>query len=96
LGVVSKSGLSVFVGLIAVDVFDWPLGRRRRLVIAVGAGILGAAAFNLWRGLTGRFAKNPRLLKIGDREETIGPGAPSRSCSGRTRRRRRSPSPPRG
>jgi hypothetical protein len=48
-------------------VLDWPLGRW--LVIAVGAGILGAAAFNLWRGLTGSFRKNLKLRKMGRWEQ---------------------------
>jgi hypothetical protein len=48
-------------------VLDWPLGRW--LVMAVGAGILGAAAFNLWRGLTGRFRTHLKLRKIGEHEE---------------------------
>jgi hypothetical protein len=48
-------------------VLDWPLGRW--LVIAVGAGIIGAAAFNLWRGLTGSFRKNLKLRKMSDWEK---------------------------
>jgi uncharacterized protein DUF1206 len=50
-------------------VLDWPLGRW--LVIAVGLGILGAAAFNLWRGLTGSFRKNLKLRKMSDWEEKV-------------------------
>lgn len=48
-------------------VLEWPLGRW--LVFAVGAGVLGAAGFNLWRGLTGRFRKNLKLRKMGETEE---------------------------
>lgn len=48
-------------------VLEWPLGRW--LVIAVGAGILGAAAFNLWRGLTGSFRKKLKLREMGRWEQ---------------------------
>jgi hypothetical protein len=50
-------------------VLEWPAGRW--LVAAVGAGILGAGVFNLWRGLTGRFRKRLKLRKLGDTEERV-------------------------
>ena len=48
-------------------VMDWPLGRW--IVAAAGLGILGAGAFNLWRGVTRRFRKNLKLRKMSDLEE---------------------------
>jgi Domain of Unknown Function (DUF1206) len=50
-------------------VLDFPAGRW--IVAGVGAGILVAAAFNVWRGLTGRFKKNLKLRKMGETEERV-------------------------
>jgi hypothetical protein len=50
-------------------VLEWPAGRW--LVAAVGAGILGAGVFNLWRGLTGRFRRRLKLRKLNDVEERV-------------------------
>lgn len=46
---------------------EFPLGRW--IVAAVGLGILGAGAFNLWRGFTARFRKNLKLRKMSELEE---------------------------
>jgi uncharacterized protein DUF1206 len=50
-------------------VLEWPAGRW--LVAAVGAGILGAGIFNLWRGVTGRFRKRLKLRKLGELEDRV-------------------------
>lgn len=44
-------------------VLDLPAGRL--LVAGVGLGILGAAAFNLYRGVTMKFCENLKLRKMG-------------------------------
>lgn len=46
---------------------DWPLGRW--LVAAVGVAILGAAAYNLWRGVTSSFRKNLKLREMSKLED---------------------------
>jgi hypothetical protein len=46
---------------------EWPLGRW--IVAAVGVGILGAGAFNLWRGVTGSFRKKLKLREMSELEE---------------------------
>ncbi len=43
-------------------VLERPLGRW--LVAAVGIGIIGAGAFNVWRGVTARFRKNLKTRKM--------------------------------
>jgi hypothetical protein len=48
-------------------VMEWPLGRW--IVAAVGVGILGAGAFNLWRGVTGSFRKKLKLREMSELEE---------------------------
>jgi hypothetical protein len=48
-------------------VLEWPAGRW--LVAAVGLGVAGAGAFNLWRGLTARFRKRLKLRKMSDLED---------------------------
>lgn len=49
------------------QVLDLPLGRW--LVAALGLGIMGAGAFNLWRGFTTRFRKRLKLRKLSKRED---------------------------
>jgi hypothetical protein len=49
-------------------VLELPLGRW--LVAAVGLGILGAGAFNLWRGATRSFLERLRIEKMSDVEQT--------------------------
>jgi uncharacterized protein DUF1206 len=48
-------------------VLELPLGRW--IVAAVGLGILGAGAFNIWRGVTTKFCDNLKLRKMSDFEE---------------------------
>jgi hypothetical protein len=48
-------------------VLEWPAGRW--LAAAVGFGIAGAGAFNLWRGVTTRFRKRLKLRRMGELEE---------------------------
>ncbi len=48
-------------------VLELPLGRW--IVAAVGLGILGAGAFNVWRGVTRKFCDNLKLRKMSDLEE---------------------------
>jgi hypothetical protein len=48
-------------------VLEWPAGRW--LVAAVGLGVAGAGAFNLWRGLTARFRKRLKLRTMSDVED---------------------------
>ena len=50
-------------------VLEWPAGRW--LVAAVGLGILGAGAFNVWRALGARFRKNLKLRKMSDTEDRV-------------------------
>jgi hypothetical protein len=50
-------------------VLDIPLGRW--LVAALGLAILGAGAFNLWRGLTTRFRKRLKLRKMSEVEDRV-------------------------
>jgi Domain of Unknown Function (DUF1206) len=50
-------------------VLDLPAGRW--LVAGVGAAVLAAAAFNVWRGVTGRFKKKLELRKMGKTEEKV-------------------------
>jgi Domain of Unknown Function (DUF1206) len=50
-------------------VLEWPAGRW--LVAAVGLGIAGAGAFNLWRGLTTRFRKRLKLRTMSDTEDKL-------------------------
>lgn len=50
-------------------VLELPLGRW--IVAAVGLGILGAGAFNVWRGVTRRFRKNLKLRKMSDLEDKL-------------------------
>ena len=52
---------------VTARVLEWPLGRW--LVAAVGLGVLAAAAFNVWRGLTRRFRKNLKLRKMTEVED---------------------------
>jgi Domain of Unknown Function (DUF1206) len=52
---------------VTARVLEWPLGRW--IVIAVGLAILGAGAFNLWRGVTRRFRKKLKLRKMSDLED---------------------------
>lgn len=52
---------------VTARVLEFPLGRF--IVAAVGLGILGAGAFNLWRGFTARFRKNLKLRKMSELEE---------------------------
>lgn len=47
-------------------VLELPLGRW--IVAAVGLGILGAGAFNVWRGVTRKFCDNLKLRKMSDLE----------------------------
>jgi hypothetical protein len=54
---------------ITARVLDFPAGRW--LVGAVGAGVLAAAAFNFWRGFTGRFKKKLKLREMGQTEERV-------------------------
>ena len=48
-------------------VLEWPAGRW--MVGAVGAGVVGAGLFNLFRGVTGRFRKDLKLRKMGELED---------------------------
>jgi hypothetical protein len=48
-------------------VLELPLGQW--IVAGVGLGVLGAGAFNLWRGMTARFRKNLKLRKMSEVEE---------------------------
>jgi hypothetical protein len=48
-------------------VLDLPLGRW--IVAAVGLGILGAGAFNLWRGVSGKFRERLKLRKMSELED---------------------------
>jgi hypothetical protein len=50
-------------------VLEWPAGRW--IVAGVGIGILGAGAFNLWRGLGARFRKNLKLRKMTSTEDRV-------------------------
>jgi uncharacterized protein DUF1206 len=50
-------------------VLEWPLGRL--LVAGTGLAILGAGAFNLWRGLGARFRKNLKLRKLSETEDRV-------------------------
>jgi hypothetical protein len=50
-------------------VLQWPLGRW--LVAAVGMAVLGAAVFNLWRGVTRSFRKKLKLRKMSEVEERV-------------------------
>jgi Domain of Unknown Function (DUF1206) len=52
---------------VTARVLEYPLGRW--IVAGVGLGILGAGAFNLWRGFTARFRKNLKLRKMSEVEE---------------------------
>jgi Domain of Unknown Function (DUF1206) len=52
---------------VTARVFELPLGRW--IVAAVGLGILGAAAFNVWRGVTGKFRENLKLRKLSEVED---------------------------
>jgi Domain of Unknown Function (DUF1206) len=52
---------------VTARVLELPLGRW--IVAAVGLGILGAAGFNVWRGVTASFRKNLKLRKLGDMED---------------------------
>lgn len=48
-------------------VLELPLGRW--IVAAVGVGVLGAGAFNVWRGVTARFRENLKTRKMNELEE---------------------------
>jgi hypothetical protein len=50
-------------------VLEVPLGQW--LVAAVGLGILGAAAFNVWRGLTRKFLERLKREDMGETEEAV-------------------------
>jgi hypothetical protein len=50
-------------------VLDWPGGRW--IVAAVGAGFLGAAGWNVFRGVTRRFKEELKTNEMGDAEERI-------------------------
>jgi hypothetical protein len=54
---------------ITARALDAPAGRW--IVGAVGAGVLAAAAYNFWRGFTGRFKKKLKLRKMGETEERV-------------------------
>jgi Domain of Unknown Function (DUF1206) len=49
-------------------VLELPLGRW--IVAGVGLGILGAGAFNIWRGASGRYRDHVKTRKMSDVEET--------------------------
>ncbi len=50
-------------------VLELPLGRW--IVAAIGLGILGAGAFNLWRAVSRKFLENLKLRKMSDLEERV-------------------------
>jgi hypothetical protein len=50
-------------------VLEFPLGRW--IVAAVGLGIIGAGAFNVWRAVTMKFCENLKLRKMSDFEERL-------------------------
>ena len=62
-----ESGGSQEEDRVTARVMEWPLGRW--IVAAVGLGIRGAGAFNIWRGVTRRFRKNLKLRKMSDVED---------------------------
>lgn len=51
------------------QVLDWPAGRW--IVAAIGAGFLGAAGWNVFRGVTTRFKEELKTDEMGPREEKV-------------------------
>jgi Domain of Unknown Function (DUF1206) len=63
----SGGGSSSEEDRVTARVLEYPLGRW--IVAGVGLGVLGAGAFNFWRGVTRRFRKNLKLRKMSEVEE---------------------------
>jgi hypothetical protein len=64
----SESSQSGQEDRVTARVMELPLGRW--IVAGVGFGILGAGAFNIWRGATGRFRDRLKLRQMSDAEDT--------------------------
>jgi hypothetical protein len=64
-----ESGSSNQEDRLTARVMEFPFGRW--LVAVVGLGVLGAGAFNVWRGLTGSFRKRLKLRKMTETEDRV-------------------------
>jgi hypothetical protein len=65
----NESGGSKQEDRVTARALDFPAGRW--IVGGAGLAILGAGVFNVYRGLTGSFKKNLKLVEMGPREEKI-------------------------
>jgi hypothetical protein len=57
---------------ITARVLDWPLGQW--IVMLAGLAVLGAAGWNVWRGLSRKFKKSWHTEEMGEQEERIATG----------------------
>jgi hypothetical protein len=53
-------------------VLDWPAGQW--IVMLAGIAVLGAAGWNVWRGLTRKFKKSWHTEQMGEQEERVATG----------------------
>lgn len=59
-------------GAITARVLDWPLGPW--IVLLAGVAVLGAAGWNVWRGLSRKFKKSWHTERMGEQEERVATG----------------------